>query len=50
MPPAPILSRLICGAALLLALTACGGGADAADDSRPGFEPVTCSAIPSPCA
>jgi len=49
MHPATILSRLICGAALLLTLSACGG-ADPGDDSRPGFEPVTCSAIPSPCA
>ncbi len=33
---------------LLLALAGCGGG-DAAD-SRQGFEPITCSAQPSPCA
>ena len=49
MHPVTILSRLIWGGALLLTLTACGGG-DAADDSHSGFEPVTCSAIPSPCA
>ena len=35
-------------AALLLALAGCGGAGDA--DSRPGFEPITCSAQPSPCA
>ena len=35
-------------AALLLALAGCGGTDDS--DPRPSFEPITCSAQPSPCA
>ncbi len=35
--------------ALLSALYGCGGG-DSQDEPKNGFEPITCSAQPSPCA
>ncbi len=34
---------------LLAALSGCGGG-DSQDEPKNGFEPITCSAQPSPCA
>ena len=45
----PLALGTLC-AALLVSVAACETHAEATNDSRVGFEPITCSAEPTPCA